>query len=300
MMFTYYGWMHTKAFWELLGSAEKDCEGPDAPSAPGRNVWSHFDWTFIFIYIGRKNPIPIASTILLQNPLSKKEFDFFSQFQPTKPNNFQSKKNTQIFWDPFLLNLFDPQVTTMDLCNLGTDAASTLAVKVNLGCWFICDGGCPAWLVILEGRMGDFAWTRSWRSKNILRWSCKRFSQIHFFGGDEGLFLISSLIKAHWFSAIFTKDVGYLLCYQPTLGALVFCVSWIDFQKIAWWDLNLGMMNDESDYFMGNDTSIEWYLSVTWETPQKGKKKNEPPVLVVKIRAPHPEVALDVPFDLDT
>ena len=133
--------------WNCLAQPT-DCEGPDASSTPGRNVWSHFDWTFICIYIGRKNPIPIASTILLQNPLSKKELDFINQFS--------TLKNTKIL-GPFLLNLFDQQVTTMDLCNLGTDVASTLAVKVNRRYWFIRDEGYPAWLVREERRLVGIA-----------------------------------------------------------------------------------------------------------------------------------------------
>ena len=62
----------------------------------------------------------------------KKRVGFFSiKFNQQNPTISNQQKIPQNFWDPFLLNLFDRQVTTMDLCNLGTDAASTLAVKVE-------------------------------------------------------------------------------------------------------------------------------------------------------------------------
>ena len=50
------------------------------------------------LYLHRKkNPIPIASTILLQNLLSKKELDFFQSNSTNKTKQFPTKKNTQIF-----------------------------------------------------------------------------------------------------------------------------------------------------------------------------------------------------------
>ena len=71
------------------------------------------------------------------------------------------------------------------------------------------------------------------------------------FFGDERLFLISSLIKAHWFLAILTKDVGYLLCYQPTLGFVSCCE--LDRTNYK----NPRKYFHDEGLFMGHDTSIK-------------------------------------------
>ena len=186
VIFTYYHWMHTKAGWFLLkmhGTAwlsRKRLRGADAPSTPGRNVWSHFDWTFIFINIGRTNPIPIASTILLQNPLSKKELDFYQSIPTNKTQQFPTKKTTQNFGTLFCW--------TSLIRRSRQWVSATLELMLPVP-WQLRSNPKGVGLFVMKVALPDFASTRSWRSKKILRWSCKRFSQIHFFGGMEDLYL---------------------------------------------------------------------------------------------------------------
>lgn len=75
----------------------------------------------LHLYSHRKKQSNTTSKYSLDTKyLSKRADIFISQFPTLKKPKI---------WDAFV-EVFDLKVTTMDLCNLGTDAASTLEVKV--------------------------------------------------------------------------------------------------------------------------------------------------------------------------
>ena len=103
-----------------------------------------------------------------------------------------------------------------------------------------------------------------WVSLKQDRWRCKRLKSPNF-GGNAGLFLISSLKEAERFSATFTKHVGYLLCYQPTLGF----VSWGELDRTNY--KNPSMFRK----YFHDEGLFMWYRylhSQTWESPHFGNE----------------------------
>lgn len=117
-------WMHAEAGWFLLkihGTAwlsRKRLRGARCTLRSWQKCLKSFRLN-LHLCLHRKNKIQYHLQVQFWYPIPIKKSMIF--YQP-----ISNPKNPK--FGPFLLNLFDLKVTTMDLCNLGTDAASTLAV----------------------------------------------------------------------------------------------------------------------------------------------------------------------------